>query len=72
MGCYKASKTGEKQWLFGHEKIFCKHSNTDEIICTHCQLTALRIDYVLNGVKYVERCETNIKKKKLLFKIIMA
>ena len=55
VGCYKASKTGEKQWLFGHEKIFCKHSNTDEIICTHCQLTALRIDYVSNGVKYVER-----------------
>ena len=40
---------------FGHEKTFCKHSNTDEIICTHCQLTASRIDYVLNGVKYVER-----------------
>ena len=44
-----------KLWLFGHEKIFCKHSNTDEIICTHCQLSASRIDYVLNGVKYVER-----------------
>ena len=55
VGCYKASKTGENSGYLVMKRFSCKHSNTDEIICTHCQLTALRIDYVLNGVKYVER-----------------
>ena len=55
-----------KQWLFSHENIYCKHSDADEIICTHCQLTATRIDHFLNGVNDVEGCETKVKKNSFL------